>query len=45
MNILEIYIYQFIYQLINIVFPLLTLPYISKVLGAENLGIYLILFQ
>lgn len=40
MNIFKNYIYQFIYQLINIVFPLLTLPYISKVLGAENLGIY-----
>ena len=40
MNIFKNYIYQFIYQLINIIFPLLTLPYISKVLGAENLGIY-----
>ena len=34
------YIYQFIYQLMNIIFPILTLPYISKVLGAENLGMY-----
>ncbi|MBS5038766.1 MAG: flippase [Fusobacterium sp.] len=34
------YIYQFIYQLINIIFPILTLPYVSKVLGAENLGMY-----
>ncbi len=34
------YIYQFIYQLINIIFPILTLSYVSKVLGAENLGMY-----
>ena len=34
------YIYQFIYQLINIIFPILILPYVSKVLGAENLGMY-----
>lgn len=34
------YIYQFIYQLMNIIFPILTLPYVSKVLGAENLGMY-----
>lgn len=40
MDIFKNYIYQFIYQLINIIFPLLTLPYISKVLGAENLGMY-----
>lgn len=40
MNILKNYIYQFIYQLINIIFPILTLPYVSKVLGAENLGMY-----
>lgn len=40
MKILINYMYQFIYQLINIIFPILTLPYISKILGAENLGIY-----
>ena len=40
MNIFKNYIYQFIYQLMNIIFPILTLPYISKVLGAENLGMY-----
>lgn len=40
MNVLINYIYQFVYQLINIIFPILTLPYVSKVLGAENLGMY-----
>ncbi len=40
MNMLINYIYQFIYQLINIIFPILTLPYVSKILGAENLGMY-----
>ena len=34
------YIYQFIYQLINLIFPLATLPYVSKILGTENMGLY-----
>lgn len=32
--------YNLIYQILIIVLPLITTPYISRVLGAENIGIY-----
>lgn len=32
--------YSFIFQLFSIVVPFLTTPYISRVLGVENIGIY-----
>lgn len=34
------YIYNLIYQILILVLPLITTPYISRVLGAENIGIY-----
>lgn len=34
------YIYNLIYQILILILPLLTTPYISRVLGAENIGIY-----
>ena len=34
------YIYNLIYQILVIILPLITTPYISRVLGAENIGIY-----
>ena len=34
------YIYNLIYQIVVIILPLITAPYISRVLGAENIGIY-----
>lgn len=34
------FIYNVIYQLLLIVLPLITTPYISRVLGAEKIGIY-----
>lgn len=34
------YIYNLIYQILTIVLPLFTTPYLSRVLGAENIGIY-----
>lgn len=34
------YIYNLIYQILIIILPLVTTPYISRVLGAENIGIY-----
>ena len=34
------YIYNLSYQIIILILPLLTAPYISRVLGAENIGIY-----
>ena len=34
------YIYNLCYQILIIVLPIITTPYISRVLGAENIGIY-----
>ena len=34
------YIYNVIYQILAIVIPVITTPYLSRVLGAENIGIY-----
>lgn len=33
-------VYQTSYQMLTIILPLVTSPYVSRVLGAENLGIY-----
>lgn len=32
--------YNFIYNILNIIVPLITAPYISRVLGADNIGVY-----
>jgi len=34
------YIYNLLYQIIVLILPLITTPYISRVLGARNIGIY-----
>ena len=34
------YIYNLIYQLLLLILPLITTPYVSRILGAENIGIY-----
>ena len=34
------YIYNLAYQILVIIVPLITTPYLSRVLGAENIGIY-----
>lgn len=34
------YLYNLIYQILILILPLITTPYISRVLGAENIGIY-----
>lgn len=34
------YIYNLLYQMLVLILPLITTPYISRVLGAENIGIY-----
>lgn len=39
-SILKNYIYNLSYQILLIFLPLITTPYVSRVLGAENIGIY-----
>ncbi len=39
-KIVKNYIYNFFYQILTIIIPLVTTPYLSRVLGAENIGIY-----
>lgn len=39
-SILKNYIYNVVYQLLLIILPVITTPYISRVLGAKNIGIY-----
>lgn len=34
------YIYNLTYQILVLILPIITTPYISRVLGAENIGIY-----
>ena len=39
------YIYNLIYEIITLLVPLITTPYISRVLGAEGIGIYSFTFN
>lgn len=34
------YIYNFVYQILVIILPIVTIPYLSRTLGSENIGIY-----
>lgn len=34
------YVYNMIYQILTLILPLVTTPYLARVLGAENIGIY-----
>lgn len=34
------YIYNLFYQIITIILPIITVPYVSRVLGVESIGIY-----
>ena len=39
-NITKNYIYNLIYQILTIILPIITTPYLSRVLGAKGIGIY-----
>lgn len=39
-TIIKNYIYNLIYQILVLIMPIITTPYLSRVLGAENIGIY-----
>lgn len=39
-SVIKNYVYNVSYQIINIIIPLITAPYISRTLGAENIGRY-----
>ena len=34
------FLYQGIYQILALILPLITIPYTSRVLGAEGIGLY-----
>lgn len=39
-NVKKNYIYNLIYQIVVMILPLITTPYLSRVIGAEGIGIY-----
>ena len=39
-KIIKNYFYNMIYQLLVLILPIITIPYTSRVLGAENIGVY-----
>ena len=39
-SLIKNYIYNLSYQILVLIIPLITTPYLSRVLGAENIGIY-----
>ena len=39
-SIIKNYLYNLIYQLLVLVLPFITVPYVSRVLGAEGIGVY-----
>lgn len=39
-QIIKNYLYNMSYQLLVLILPIVTIPYISRILGAENIGIY-----
>lgn len=39
-SIIKNYLYNLTYQILVLILPIITTPYISRVLGAENIGIY-----
>lgn len=39
-NLKENFIYNIMYQILSLILPLITVPYVSRVLGAEGIGTY-----
>ena len=39
-NVKKNFLYQSVYQILMVITPLITSPYISRILGAENIGVY-----
>ena len=39
-SIKENYLYNLLYQILILIVPIITTPYISRTLGSENVGIY-----
>ena len=39
-NISSNYVYNLVYQIFVIILPIITTPYVSRVLGADGIGIY-----
>ncbi len=39
-NIKKNFIYNFMYQILTMILPIITAPYIARVLGTEGIGIY-----
>lgn len=39
-QIIKNYLYNMVYQVLVLILPIITIPYVSRVLGAENIGIY-----
>ena len=39
-KIVKNYFYNMLYQMLVLILPIVTIPYISRVLGATNIGIY-----
>ncbi|MDQ0196273.1 oligosaccharide flippase family protein [Paenibacillus wynnii] len=39
-NVKKNYLYSVCYQMLNIILPIITAPYLSRIIGVENLGIY-----
>lgn len=40
MKVIKNYLYNLIYQILVIILPIITIPYVSRILGANGLGIY-----
>ena len=44
-RVLSNFLYNLLYQIVKMILPLITIPYVSRVLGAENLGIFNYVFS